>query len=265
MFLAAGLDLGVKLEDLAKALAGLQVAGWRFEVSRQMRHSISGTHLDVVVDEATAAHQHRALKDIRKTIAQALTMPERARAKALAVFEALGVAEAKVHGVPLDQVEFHEVGAVDSIVDICGAAMVLELLGDPEVFSAPPPLGSGTARTAHGPMPIPPPATLELLRELPVKFEGVGELTTPTGAAILKALCKVGAPPELVIEKVGYGVGTRDWPDRANVLRATLGKPAHAAGQGTFVVEANLDDCSPQLLGALVEELLEKGAVDAYV
>jgi uncharacterized protein (TIGR00299 family) protein len=265
MFLAAALDLGVNLSDLAAALAGLNLPGWRFEVSRQKRHEISGTHLDVVVDEAAAQHVHRPLPAIRALVAQAKSMPERARQRALAVFEALGEAEAKVHGVPVDQVEFHEVGAVDSLVDICGAAVVLELLGDPQVFAAPPPLGSGTARTAHGAMPIPPPATLELLKGLPVKFEGVGELTTPTGAALLKVLCQVGAPPELVITKVGYGVGTRDFRDRANVLRATLGQPAHAAALGTYVVEANLDDCSPQLLGALLEGLLEKGAVDAYV
>ncbi len=265
MFLAAALDLGVSVEALAAGLKGLMVPGWRFEVTRQVRHAISGTHLDVVVDEAAAGHSHRPLAEIRKLIDGAATLPPRARARAQAVFEALGAAEAKVHGVTLDAVEFHEVGAVDSLVDICGAAMVLELLGDPEVFAAPPPLGSGSTRTAHGVMPVPPPATLELLRDLPVKFEGVGELTTPTGAALLKVLCTVGGPPELLVERVGYGVGTRDWPDRANVLRATLGRPVHGAALGTFVVEANLDDCSPQLLGTLLEGLFEKGALDAYV
>jgi uncharacterized protein (TIGR00299 family) protein len=173
--------------------------------------------------------------------------------------------EAAVHGVAVEAVEFHEVGAVDSIVDICGATLVLELLGDPEVRCAPPPLGSGTVRTAHGVMPIPTPATLEILAGVPVRFEGVGELTTPTGAALVKVLTRVAPPPELVVERVGYGVGTREMADRPNVLRATLGSPTASTDAGTFVVETNLDDCSPQLLGTLVESLLAKGALDAWV
>jgi uncharacterized protein (TIGR00299 family) protein len=114
-------------------------------------------------------------------------------------------------------------------------------------------------------MPIPAPATLEILKDVPVRFEGVGELTTPTGAALLKTLCTVGPPPEMLVERIGYGVGTADFKDRANVLRASLGRPAHAAEGGTFVVETNLDDCSPQVLGFLVERVLELGALDAYV
>jgi uncharacterized protein (TIGR00299 family) protein len=143
--------------------------------------------------------------------------------------------------------------------------VVLELLGEPEVYAAPPPLGSGTTRTAHGVIPIPGPATLEILRDVPVRFEGVGELTTPTGAALLKTFCRIGPPPELVVEKVGYGVGTADFTDRPNVLRATLGTLAHGGAAGTYVLECNLDDCSPQVLGFLVERLLELGALDAYV
>src|SRR5262249_44619420 len=122
-----------------------------------------------------------------------------------------------------------------------------------------------SAQSEHGPIPLPAPATLEILRDLPVRFEGTGELTTPTGAALIKALCQVAAPPPLIIERVGYGLGTRAFPDRANVLRASLGRGNAEAEQGTWVVEANLDDCSPQLLGALVEDLLERGALDAYV
>jgi hypothetical protein len=149
-------------------------------------------------------------------------------------------------------------------VDICGAAVVLELLGNPQVFCTPPPLGSGTTRIAHGVVPVPVPATLELLRDLPVRFEGVGELTTPTGAALVKAFATVGPPPELVIERIGYGVGTKHFRDRANVLRASLGRVSGLAETLT-VLECNLDDCSPQLLGALVETLLARGALDAWI
>jgi uncharacterized protein (TIGR00299 family) protein len=265
MFLAAAIDLGVDPEAIARALSGLKLSGWKLQTRRDQRHDIGGTHLDVVIEERQHEHAHRGLAEIRAMIQSAETLSPSAKARALDVFQRLGEAEAKIHGVPVEQIHFHEVGAVDSIVDICGAAVALELLGNPKVYSAPPPLGSGTVKAAHGNIPIPAPATLELLRDLPVRFEGVGELTTPTGAALLKAFAQVGAPPELTIEKVGYGVGTKDFKDRANVLRASLGKAAHAGAEGTFVLEANLDDCSPQVLGALLETLLERGALDAWV
>ncbi|HEX5752775.1 MAG TPA: nickel pincer cofactor biosynthesis protein LarC [Archangium sp.] len=264
MFLAAGVDLGVTPEAIAQALSGLKVPGWKLAVSRAVRHAISGTHLDVVLDEREA-HPHRAYADIRQLIEAADTLSPRAKERALAVFRAIGEAEAKVHGVSIDAIHFHEVGAVDSIVDICGAAVVLDLLGDPEVYSAPPPLGSGTIRVAHGNMPIPVPATLELLRDVPVRFEGVGELTTPTGAALLKVLARIGQPPpDFIVERIGYGVGTKDFRDRPNVLRAAMGR-AEARAEGLWVVEANLDDSTPQLLGYLLEHVLGKGALDAWV
>ncbi|MFE8602762.1 nickel pincer cofactor biosynthesis protein LarC [Archangium violaceum] len=264
MFLAAGVDLGVTPEAIAQALSGLKVPGWKLAVSRAVRHAISGTHLDVVLDEREA-HPHRAYSDIRQLIEAADTLSPRAKERALAVFRAIGEAEAKVHGVSIDAIHFHEVGAVDSIVDICGAAVVLDLLGDPEVYAAPPPLGSGTIRVAHGNMPIPVPATLELLRDVPVRFEGVGELTTPTGAALLKVLARIGQPPpDFIVERIGYGVGTKDFKDRPNVLRAAMGR-AEARAEGLWVVEANLDDSTPQLLGYLLEHVLGKGALDAWV
>ncbi|HLL55694.1 MAG TPA: nickel pincer cofactor biosynthesis protein LarC [Myxococcaceae bacterium] len=263
MFLAAGVDLGILPEQIEQGLSGLKVSGWKLKVQKAKRHEITGTHLDVVLEQA-AEHAHRPLSEIQRLIEGADSMPERARRRALEVFRVIGEAEAKIHDVPLEKIHFHEVGAVDSIVDICGAALVLELLGDPEVFAAPPPLGSGSVRVAHGNMPVPAPATLEILRDVPVRFEGVGELTTPTGAALLKALCRIEPPRELVVERVGYGVGTKDFRDRPNVLRASLGRPVHGQG-GAFIVEANLDDCSPQLLGGLIDQLLEVGAMDAYV
>jgi len=263
MFLAAAIDLGVEVAALEAALSGLGVSGWKLRASRASRHAITGTHLDVEVAEE-ASHSHRALSDIRRLIQGAGSLPPRARERALRIFQVVGEAEAKVHGVPVEQVHFHEVGAIDSIVDICGAAAALELLGDPEVISAPPPLGSGQVKAAHGNIPIPAPATLEILRDAPVRFEGVGELTTPTGAAILKACATIGPPPELIVERVGYGVGTKDWKDRPNVLRASLARRAHQAS-ATYVVECNLDDCSPQLLGGILEKLLELGALDAWV
>jgi len=264
MFLAAAVDLGVPPTEIASALAGLNVPGWKLSTATATRHSITGTHLDVVLDEPAQVADRR-LADIRSLIERAPTLPPRARQRALAVFQLIGRAEAKIHHIPIEQIHFHEIGAIDSIIDICGAAVVLELLGDPDTYAAPPPLGSGVLSSAHGQIPIPSPATLEILRDLPVRFEGVGELTTPTGAALLKGLCRIEPPPPFVLERIGYGVGTRELTDRANVLRASIGRPVVPAEEAVYVVEANLDDCSPQLLGALIEQLLELGALDAYV
>ena len=263
MFLAAALDLGVKLEDVEKMLRTLDLPGWQFKVTRQERHSITGTHVDVVVDEAVAGHQHRSWKDIDALIKKS-GLPEQAKARALDVFLRIGTVEAQIHGVSLEEIHFHEVGAVDSIVDICAAAVVLELLGNPTVISTPPPLGSGTVRIAHGVVPVPVPATLALLKDVPVKFEGIGELTTPTGAALLRAFATIGTPPQMTVSKVGYGLGTKDFKDRANLLRMSVGQPLQ---QQTSLVtlECNLDDCSPQVIGAVTEQLLEAGALDVWV
>jgi uncharacterized protein (TIGR00299 family) protein len=265
MFLAAAVDLGVSPKEIGASLAGLRVPGWKLSTARATRHAISGTHLDVVVEAGTVGPGQRSLRDIRTLIEGAQTLSPRARERAIAVFQRIGEAEAKIHNVPIEQIHFHEVGAVDSIVDICGAAVALDLLGDPEVYAAPPPLGSGAVRVAHGNLPIPPPATLEILRGLPVRFEGVGELTTPTGAALLRTLCRIAPPPEFVLERVGYGIGSREMADRPNVLRASLGTLAPEASEATYVIEANLDDCSPQILGELIERLISLGALDVYV
>lgn len=262
MFLAAALDLGVPLEKLREALSSLPLSGYRLTASRTVRHGIAGTHLEVEMEPRPG--EERSLAEIRSLI-EASGMPARAKERALAVFQRIGEAEAKVHEVPLERIHFHEVGAVDSVVDICGAAVALELLGDPEVYAAPPPLGSGLAKTEHGFIPVPGPATLELLRGLPVRFEGTGELTTPTGAALLATLARIELPPQMAVERVGYGVGTQDFPDRPNLLRASLGQRVALPAQATWVLEANLDDCTPQLLGALLERLLQQGALDAYV
>lgn len=264
MFLALAMDLGVPQAAIEKDLRSLGVGGWSLEVSRLQRHGIEGTHLDVRLEKATDHHAHRAWKDIRALIEKSALAP-RVKERGLAVFQAVAEAEAKVHGKPVEEIAFHEVGAVDSIVDAVGAGLAIELLGSPEVYCAPPPMGSGIGRRAHGMMPIPPPATLQILTDRIVRFEGTGELTTPTGAAIAKALTKEGPFPELTIEKVGYGVGTSDFPDRPNVLRGVLGRRASAAEGATCVLEANLDDATPQLLAWAVDRLLAAGALDAWV
>jgi uncharacterized protein (TIGR00299 family) protein len=229
-------------------------------VTRKTDSGISGTHVEVVV-EGPQPHA-RGLSEILALLDRS-GLPARARATARAIFERIGRAEAKVHGVPLAEVHFHEVGAVDSIVDVCGAAVALELLGWPRVLSAPPELGRGFHPSAHGMMPIPPPAVLELLAGKPVRPGGPeGEAVTPTGAALLAELAEVGPLPTLVPVRVGYGIGTRAFADRPNVLRATLAEPAEPGE--LWVLEANLDDATGQMVARAIDAALEAGALDAW-
>jgi uncharacterized protein (TIGR00299 family) protein len=264
MFLAAALDLGVDRAQLEAALGSLPVGGFRLELSHKHDSAIHGTHVDVV-PEGDQPHA-RGLSEILGIIERSGLAP-RAKAAARALFERIGRAEAKVHGIPVEQVHFHEVGAVDSIVDLCGAAVVLDLLGWPRVLCAPPELGRGVVKTAHGPMPVPPPAVLEILAGKPVRPGGPpGEAVTPTGAAILAELCEIGPLPAFTPGRIGYGLGTKTWPDRPNLLRMTLGRAlegAHAA-ERLWVLEANLDDCSGQLVARAIEAALEAGALDAW-
>lgn len=272
MFLAAALDLGVARSELAKVLGTLGLPGWRLEVTPVEVDGIRATHVAVVV-EGPQPHE-RGLAEILDLVARS-GLSTRARERARAIFERIGRAESRVHGIPLEQVHFHEVGAVDSIVDVCGAAAALDLLGWPRVVSAPPELGTGLVRTAHGNLPVPPPAVLEILAGKPVRLSGPpGEAVTPTGAALLAELAEIGDLPAVVPERVGYGAGTARWPDRPNLLRMTLGEDLARAGPGAggrgwrtglWVLEANLDDATGEVLGRAVEAALEAGALDAWV
>jgi uncharacterized protein (TIGR00299 family) protein len=271
MFMAAALDLGVPRPDLEAALGALGLPGWRLEVSRAEAGGVAGTHVDVVPTAPQPAT--RRLAEIRALLA-ASALPPRAKETALALFERIARAEAVVHGIALEEVHFHEVGGLDSIVDVSGAAVVLDLLGWPRVVATPPELGTGFVKTQHGLLPVPPPAVLELLRGLPVRPGGVvGEMVTPTGAALLAGLAELGTPPPFTPRRVGYGVGTKRWPDRPNVLRMTIGEVAAtgagagAAGgwrAGVVQLAANLDDCPGQLVARAVEAALEAGALDAW-
>ena len=263
MFVAAALDLGVSRAALDEALAGLRLPGFRIVATRAEAGGISGTHVEVWIDGKEP--EARGLPEIL-AIVDGSTLTPRARAAARAVFERIGRAEARVHGVPIERVHFHEVGAVDSIVDVCAAAAVLEILGWPRVLCAPPELGQGFVHTAHGRLPVPPPAVVEILKGVPVRPGGPpGEAVTPTGAAILAVLAEVADPstfPAIVAEQVGYGVGTARWSDRPNVLRLTLGEEVRRGG--LWVIEANLDDCPGQLVARAIEAALAAGARDAW-
>jgi uncharacterized protein (TIGR00299 family) protein len=225
---------------------------------------------------APAPHEHghehgRGLKEIREIIRNAAGMSEQAKSVAISIFDALGAAEAKIHNSDIESVHFHEVGAVDAMVDIICAAVGAEALAVDEIVCSPLNVGGGTVKCAHGLLPVPAPATVELLKDAPVYSSGIQvELVTPTGAAIVKTLAKRFAPfPAMTIEKSGYGAGVRDFPSHANVLRLTVGETqpefaANTSQETISVLEANLDDLNPQVVGYVIERLLDAGALDTF-
>ncbi|HEX7125067.1 MAG TPA: nickel pincer cofactor biosynthesis protein LarC [Thermodesulfobacteriota bacterium] len=280
MTVGALVALGVPLDAVREALAALPISGYRLETRRVERSGIAAVKFDVVVEGDDHAHEHghahegghghRPYAEIRRMLAEAPLAPG-ARERAERIFARLAEAEGRVHGVPADAVTFHEVGAIDSIADVVGAAVALDWLGVEQVASAPLPLGRGLAPSRHGPLPLPPPAVVELCRGLAVVAAPAdAELVTPTGAAIVAALAGpggVGPMPAMTVEAVGYGAGTREFPGFPNLLRVVVGEAA-APGADRFgreraiVVETNLDDMNPQLFEPLAARLAEAGALD---
>jgi pyridinium-3,5-bisthiocarboxylic acid mononucleotide nickel chelatase len=233
----------------------------------------SHSHAGETRTGVSAPHEHshgRGLTEIRRIISAA-AISDDAKKTAIAIFEALGRAEAKIHDTSIDHVHFHEVGAVDAMVDIVCAAVGSGALGVDEIVCSPLNVGGGTVKCAHGTFPVPAPATVELLADAPVYSSGLqAELVTPTGAAIVKTLAsRFAAFPEMQIEKSGYGAGSRDFPGHPNVVRLTIGEAATALAAKTAtetitVLEANLDDLNPQVFGYVMDRLLEEGALDAF-
>ncbi len=268
MTLGALLDAGAELSFVISTLEGLNVDGWSLTTEQVDRNGIRATR--AVVD-APEQHHHRRWSDIRLLLEQA-SLPDRVQARALAVFEALAIAEGKVHGLPPDEVHFHEVGALDAIVDIVGSCAALESLNIDEVASGPVAVGVGSISAAHGILPNPPPAVVNLLEGIPTVSVDIDmELTTPTGAAIVKALAdRVGPMPDMTINGSGYGAGTRDLVDRANVTQVVVGTSAHV-DTGTEIWEetvtelsTNLDDVTGEVLGHAIGQLVDAGALDAW-
>jgi len=268
MFLGAMLDAGLELDTLKHALSGLPVAGYELVLERFQDKGIQGSHFDVVLAEQQ--QQTRHLSDI-VTLIESSTLSSRVREMAIAIFQRLAEAEAIVHGTGIEDVHFHEVGAIDAIVDITGAAIAIEAMGITQLYASPLPMSSGHVQTSHGLMPVPAPATLEILRRVAAPWRPCpveGELVTPTGAAILATLAQFQMPA-IAIERVGYGFGHKrfPWP---NCLRVCLGKlygPAQGyAGPAdtdwVTVIETNIDNMAGELLGGLMDRLLAAGALD---
>ena len=264
MTLAALLHLGAPRAALDDGLRRLGLPGVSVEAREVEVQGIRALHVEV--RGAPDRHVHRPWRDIRELIARA-RLPPRAAERAQSAFSLLAQAEARIHGVDPEEVEFHEVGAIDSIVDVVGTALLLDALAPERIVSLPPPSGGGLEQSAHGAIPVPAPATLELMRGRTVRPSGPGERTTPTGAAILAAWTEEAlAIPELTVDRIGYGAGTRRWEDAPNLLRAVLGRPAAARDrEGSWILEANLDDLSPQLVAVALDSVLAAGALDAWV
>jgi uncharacterized protein (TIGR00299 family) protein len=265
MFLGAVLDAGLSRRELEGDLAGLGVE-FRLRVRKVKRGGLRARYVEVVAPSARRVSRHRRYAEIRKLLGRAkLAAPVRDRTQA--IFETLARAEARVHGVKVDEVHFHELGAVDSLVDITGAAIAVERLQVKAVTAAPPALGHGTIETDHGRLPLPTPATLELLKGIPaVPAHVPWETVTPTGAGILRTLVDEFRPlPAMTVEAVGYGAGDdRDGPT-PNVLRAVLGRSGAAGWDRILSLEVNLDDLVPEHFDHLMERLFEVGALDVSI
>ncbi len=262
MFLGALLDAGLELEELRKALGTLPLDGYGLEMKQEKRGNLFGTLFMVKVDKER--QEHRGLKDIIRII-QAGGLSKEVQNRSIQVFESIAQEEGKIHKCPPDEVHFHEVGAVDSIIDIVGSAFGIEYLGIASISASSLPLGSGFVKTQHGRIPVPAPATIALLKGIPVYDSGIKyELVTPTGAALVKALAgSFGSMPAMTVERVGYGVGSRDLPDRPNLLRLIIGHDQTEHQVETVVsLEANLDDTNPEWLGFLMGRLFDAGALD---
>jgi uncharacterized protein (TIGR00299 family) protein len=270
MVLGALLDLGVPIEGLRAALAPLLPADCELAVSRVTRSGIGALQFEVREGphaHGAGHHHHRGLSDILGMIARA-GLPDRVAQRASLLFERLGSVEAEIHQVPVERVHFHEVGALDSIIDIVGSVWAIESLGVDRIAASPLNTGSGTVATAHGQLPVPAPATARLLEGAPAYSSGVqGELVTPTGALLVTGHATAFGPlPPMTIRRTGYGAGQRELPGQPNVLRAMLGEASAASNHGrVLVLECNIDDMNPQFFGSLTERLQAAGALDVYL
>ena len=264
MNLGAMIDLGIEKDYLLKQLESLGLEGWELIVEKDNRHGITGTK--VTVKQTKHEHAHRHLSDIEKIIDESgLKADDKNLSKK--IFKKVAAAEAKVHNVPIDKIHFHEVGAIDSIVDIVGAAICFNSLGVDEVHVSKVELGGGYVNCAHGVLPVPAPATTEIVKGILVSKDGVNfEATTPTGAAIITTLGNsFGAATSMKIEKCGYGIGQKDNPNKPNILRLFMGEAENVpSGHEAILIECNIDDMNPELYGYISERLFDAGASDVF-
>jgi uncharacterized protein (TIGR00299 family) protein len=266
MTMSAFVSAGISLDELSDELKKLSVGGFELVGTHVQRNAIDAVHIDVVISRES--HHHRHLKDIYAIIDNS-TLAEGVKERAKNVFGVVAEGEARVHNMTLDRVHFHEVGALDSIVDIVGTAICIEKSGVERIYTTPVKLGrGGFGPTQHGLLPTPTPATIEILRGYPTVLTSITtELTTPTGAGIVKALSSGTLDDEVIrVEQIGYGAGTRELPDIPNLMRVIIGELDTPVEIDQVVsIETNIDDMNPQLYPYLIEKLLAAGAHDAYL
>jgi len=266
MTLGAFVSAGMPFDTLANELAKLGLEGFELQASHIERSGIVATKIDVVVSHQP--HYHRHLKDINELIDRS-SLSQSVKERAKKIFLEVARAEAAIHGSTIEKIHFHEVGAIDSLVDIVGASICIEFFNIDEVYSSPVKVGGGGfVKSAHGKLPVPTPATMEILKDYPVVLTDIQhELTTPTGAAIVKALSKGTLPTtKLKATAIGYGAGTKEFEAIPNLLRVMIGKIDREYETDTvIVVEANIDDMNPEIYPYVIERLMEAGAYDAFV
>jgi uncharacterized protein (TIGR00299 family) protein len=264
MILGAMVAAGVDPSALREQLSRLNVDGFAIKFETVNRSGLSATYANV---ETAHEHKHRHLSDIKQII-EGSGVSDAAKKLSIETFTRLAEAEARVHNEPIEHVHFHEVGALDAIVDIVGAAICFDLLKIDRFVCSPLHVGSGTVEMSHGRFPVPPPAVAELIKGVPFYSSDIqGELLTPTGAAIITTVCKEFGPiPQMRSEVIGYGAGTRHYKDFPNVLRVLLGQtePQTATDERLWMIETNIDDMSPQVLGHVMDRAFELGALDCY-
>jgi pyridinium-3,5-bisthiocarboxylic acid mononucleotide nickel chelatase len=263
MILGAMVDAGVDQNALVQQLSLLNVAGFELRFEKVKRAGLSATHAVVTIQPE---HAHRHLSDILKIINNS-SLNAAVKERASKIFARLAQAEARVHNEPVEDIHFHEVGALDAIVDVVGAAICFELLGIDEFICSPLHVGSGVVEMAHGRFPVPPPAVAELLKGVPFYSTDIkGELLTPTGAAIITTISKQYGPvPNIEVAQIGYGAGTREYESFPNVLRVFVGTTeSELASEILLMIETNIDDVSPQIVGHVMDRAFELGALDCY-
>jgi pyridinium-3,5-bisthiocarboxylic acid mononucleotide nickel chelatase len=263
MFVAALLDLGLSLEVLSRELQKLPTLKFELTVAKKNVHSIAASHFQVTPPSNEAPRSWEQIHHLIETSKLAHEVKE----TGLKIFHGLAEVEGKIHGVPTAEVHFHEVGATDSIVDIVAAAIGFHELKIGALHFSKVPLGRGLTQSGHGPLPVPGPATLELLKGIPVQWTGLeGETITPTGAAIMSGLAtSFGEQPSMKVEKIGYGTGQKEWPDRPNLFRLILGASSESWRQEEMlVIETNIDDMNPQFFEHVMDRLFVAGARDVF-
>ncbi|MEB7507413.1 nickel pincer cofactor biosynthesis protein LarC [Staphylococcus xylosus] len=261
MLLSALVDLGADINYIEKHLNDLPLNKFKLNFSSQNKQGIQATSLSI---DFEPAHHHRKAQDIFIMIRES-TLPDRVKERSIKVFDVIAHAEAKIHGMSVEDVHFHEVGAMDSIIDIIGSCLALEALDIDTLLSSPIPTGHGKINIAHGIYPVPAPATAEILKGIPLgAFDVASELTTPTGAGFIKALVsEVGPLPSVTMNEIGYGCGTKDF-DFPNILRAVQFSKKESTPSQVQVLECQLDDMTPEMLGFFMEQVIDDGALDAY-